>query len=112
MGTSFTLLQKEWLVLSLEVDREIQLELSSGFTGRVKARTGTGIDLDINELGKVIKELQGIYQELLIANVCLDCKTINPKEETKCICCSSLKIASLVVPDGAVNAQDSEASPR
>ncbi len=90
MGASVTLLQKDWLVLSLEADRTISLEMSTGFTGRVSSRTGTSVDLSVAELGEIISELTKIHGQLLLAKTCVECGLIVPSEELVCANCESV----------------------
>ena len=89
MGTSFTLIEKDFLVLSLEVSKQVQLEMSCGFGScrDRKAYTGTCMTLSIDELKSVIDKLTSIHNELSKAKICPMCGQINPPESEWCNNC-------------------------
>ena len=88
MGTSITLVKKDWCVLSVEIDRHLVIEMSTGFVGsEQKATTSTQIKLDgAAELKSIIDNLQEIYEDLLKANICARCGQICHPTERFCEC--------------------------
>jgi len=71
MGVSFEVLKKQYLKLSIEVDKEILLELSSRFTGpEQKWRTSTGLSIELNEIDIIIENLQNIKKAMHGSWVC------------------------------------------
>lgn len=87
MGISMTLLEKAPLELSIEVDNEILIEISTGFRGPNCGQSVSSLPITKDELASLIDKLIKVQQELLESWVCEDCKTINNKEYKQCQTC-------------------------
>jgi hypothetical protein len=92
MGQSITLLKKDFLELSLEIDRDVALEMSTGFGGSNRPTTVTTIPVTTDELKKIIDQLTNLYKDLLEAWKCPNCNLINRKDWTECNNCNGKKI--------------------
>jgi len=91
MGQSVTLLKKEFLEFSLEIDRHISLEMSTGFGGSNRVTTGTVMPVTIDELKKIIDDLTALHEDLKDTWVCPKCNLINRNAWTECNNCDEPK---------------------
>jgi hypothetical protein len=87
MGQSIILTKRDFLELSLEIDRNIALEMSTGFGGPNRPTTVTSLPLTIDELKDVIDQLTDLHKTLQESWTCKNCKAINRKEWTVCDTC-------------------------
>ncbi len=91
MGHSFTVVEKDFLTLSVDVDRDITIELSSGWlTSQHKAAVSAQIKLTYKELEEAIAELIKIKEELRDHKTCDSCGSINRRDSIKCQTCEDL----------------------
>lgn len=98
MGTSIILLKKEFLELTVEIDRNVKIEMSTGFGTDDRVTTHASMPITKNELVDVIKVLQDLHYDLEESWICEDCQTINRKEWTECNTCERRKDESLPKP--------------
>lgn len=90
MGYSATIITQDFLTLSLEIDREISLEISDGWSSgsnKKKAFTSTQIILTVDELDQVVEKLSAVRESLRGCKICTQCQTINYKDFTECQTC-------------------------
>lgn len=87
MGQSLGLITKEFLTLSLEIDRDISIELSTGFGGPNRCTTITSMPLTLEELDSIISDLSQIRDVLKESWKCPLCNSINRKEWEVCNTC-------------------------
>lgn len=87
MGFSATLLKKEFLEFSLEIDRDISLEMSTGFGPPNRVTTHANMPLTVDELGGIIEQLKDLHAKLLKAWKCENCGALNQEDETECGTC-------------------------
>jgi hypothetical protein len=87
MGQSIVLLKKEFLELSVEIDRDTTLEMSTGFGSSNRVTTATSIPVTIDELEDMAKELTILAAELKASWKCPSCAAINRKDWTECNTC-------------------------
>src|SRR6185437_15690001 len=88
MGTSITLLKKEFLELSLEIDRELSLEISTGFCNhQQKCHVSTLMeDVSLKEIDEILSTLTKTRNELETSWVCV-CGNINHSDWEECNTC-------------------------
>jgi ribosomal protein L40E len=92
MGFSLELLKKECLVLSLEVDKDIRIEIGTGWDAPKGVSLSVMMQISLQELGEIIKDLQEIKEKLDNSKICqdFDCHTYNPQDATRCNACNLL----------------------
>lgn len=87
LGTSITLLEKDRLQLSIEIDDEIKLEISTGFHVRSESHVSVGIPVSIEDLTSVIDELTRLRDKFKASWKCSECGMINAEEQKQCQSC-------------------------
>ncbi len=88
MGYSATILEKACLVLSLEIDKEIKIEIGTGWHHPPGVSVSTTMEVTVDELDEVIEKLSEMRDKLRKAFVCPKCQYINAPGETECENCS------------------------
>ena len=89
MGQSVTLLKKEFLELSLEIDDHVCLEISTGFGVSNRETTSTTMPVTVDELKEMIDRLTELYNDLKESWVCPYCNIINRKDWKNCNNCET-----------------------
>ena len=87
MGQSIILLKKEFLELSVEIDRNTTLEMSTGFGHQNRVTTATSIPVTIDELEDIAYELTSLVASLKTSWKCPHCSAINRQDWTECNTC-------------------------
>jgi hypothetical protein len=87
MGQSIILLKKEFLELTVEIDRDTTLEMSTGFGSNNRVIVSTSMPVTFDELEDIAKELTILAAELKTSWKCPNCNAINRKEWTECNTC-------------------------
>lgn len=87
MGQSLLLIKKDFLELSLEIDRNVSLEMGTGFGISNTTSVALNMPITIAELKEVIDKLTKLHGELTEAWACPNCNAINRKDWTVCDTC-------------------------
>lgn len=95
MGVSITLFKKEFLELSLEVDRHVALEMSTGFGVSERVTVSVAIPTTVEDLEKIIAELQRSVEQLKASWKCADCGLINNQDNKECDVCDRPRTQNL-----------------
>jgi hypothetical protein len=90
MGTSITILESEILTLSIEIDRDINLEISTGFGANNRDQVVVSIPIDITKLETIKYEIDEVIKELKKSWVCINCSNINHPNAKECSLCNLL----------------------
>ena len=91
MGFSATLLNKDFIELSLEIDRDLFIEMSTGFGSGNRVTTSTSIPVTLDDISNIIKDLTVLRDELAKSWKCQDCGVINREDVSVCINCDKEK---------------------
>lgn len=81
MGTSFEIIKVSPLELTIDVDREICIEISTGFVKGPQSYISAAIPVTVEQLGSVIEELQKVHEQLKTAKKCEHCGCYYPGTE-------------------------------
>ena len=92
MGQSLILIQKKPLELSVEIDRDICIEISNGFNGPdVKWSVGSRFEVSLEDLKEIANNLAKVISDLENSWVCQSCRNINHESENCCSNCEDAK---------------------
>ena len=92
MGHSLTIVEKPPFELSLEISKDIRLEISTGFGAGSRPEMAVSLPITREELKQAIALLSEIHDSLEGAWKCPDCGEINKAEDNFCSCCDSPKL--------------------
>lgn len=93
MGQSIVLLKKEFLELTIEIDREVAIEMSTGFGKSPRVQTVVTMEpVTVEEVKDMIDKLTYFYNEYKKAKKCPQCGSINQGDSVHCDLCSALLI--------------------
>jgi hypothetical protein len=87
VGNSIVLLKKEFMELSLEIDRDVQIEMSTGFGISERVTAHIGIPINLDELDSIIQTMIETRDELRKCWKCPHCGAINKEEWKECNTC-------------------------
>lgn len=92
MGQSIVLLEKKPLELSIEIDKDITLEISTGFQSGINSRSYVtiGMPVSLEDLDNIIVGLSNIKEELKDAWKCKHCGALNPESLVSCNNCDMI----------------------
>jgi hypothetical protein len=92
MGTSFTILKKNPLELSVEIDRDIKIEISTGFVGsETNSQTSSFMTITTSELDEIITELTKVKDSLNNYWTCGECLALNSADWRECNTCDEVR---------------------
>jgi hypothetical protein len=87
VGYSFELIKRGPLELSLEVDRDLRIEISTGFNSDDSYNFSTSIQVTEEDLSNLIDNLLRIKRDLKLSLVCDPCGAINGPASKYCNVC-------------------------
>ena len=90
MGNSITIIEKEILVLSVEIERKITIEISTGWSAQPNTRATMQIDITREDLDKIITNLTLVRDSLKNSITCEDCLNIEPEGSSECMACCKI----------------------
>lgn len=84
MGCSVTIAKQEPLELSIEIDTEICIEISTGFGSGKRGQTSSTIPISLDELGEAVDRMKDLYVRLSKATKCKHCGKFIPEGDDDC----------------------------
>lgn len=92
MGLSSTILEKDFMVLSLEIDNDITIEFSTGFGNGKTPQFSATMPVKIEEITEIIDRLTILKNRILNGWKCKVCDIINLNSfNTECCNCHARK---------------------